>query len=386
MTPGNLGTLKVPTPERCPASFKIRGMWWNPLPLWLGGFMSLGRPGFPRGHERGLEDEMNTTVLGSYPKIPAHAGPSVRQALQRFERRAIGPRELEDVFQAATRRALDVFSAAGLTRVTDGQIRWSDLADPVVRDTDNLVHGGLQRFFDNNFYFRQPTVVGRLQYQGGVLAEWTRLAVGAADRPLKVALPGPLTLLSLADDRTYHHREHFLADLVEVLALEASSIARAGAVEIQWDEPAAAAGVPTDPAEAIAVWTSLIAGNPAVEQSLAFYFGPAGSWLDHLPDTGVHRVYLDLVAEPTLIDRLSAEALPFEVGLGLLDARNVRLEDPLAVALAVARVSRRQGAGRVWLHPNCGLEFLPPDRAEAKVKWLGSVAGRIDEEARNTHA
>ncbi len=40
MTPGNLGRLKVPTPERCPASFEIRGMWLYPLPLRLGAFMS----------------------------------------------------------------------------------------------------------------------------------------------------------------------------------------------------------------------------------------------------------------------------------------------------------------------------------------------------------
>ena len=49
MTPGNLGRLKVPTPERCPASFEIRGMWLYPLPLRLGGFYVLGRPGLARG-------------------------------------------------------------------------------------------------------------------------------------------------------------------------------------------------------------------------------------------------------------------------------------------------------------------------------------------------
>jgi 5-methyltetrahydropteroyltriglutamate--homocysteine methyltransferase len=335
---------------------------------------------------------INTTVLGSYPKIPAHAGASVRQAIQRFDRRAIGPRALEDVFVAATARALSIFAAAGLTRITDGQIRWNDLTDPVVRDTDNLVHGGLQRFFDNNFYYRQPTVVGRLQYQGGVLAEWTRLAVGAATRPLKVSLPGPLTLLALTDDKTYRNREHLLADLIEVLALEAASVARAGAVEIEWDEPAAVTGAPVDPGEGVAAWTALLGANPAIEQSLAFYFGPAGQWLDRLFGTGVHRVYVDLVAEPSLVDRLSREPLPFEVGLGLIDARNVRLEDRDLVSRTVSAIAERQGSGRVWLHPNAGLEFLPPDRAEAKVRWLGTLAASIDrtqpieEEGRYPHA
>ena len=329
---------------------------------------------------------MKTTVLGSYPKIPVRSGPSVRQAVQRFERRAIGPRELEQVMRAVTRRTISVFEEAGLTRVTDGQIRWNDLADPVVCDTDNVVHGGLERFFDNNFYYRVPTVVGRLQYQGGVLAEWTRQAHQAATRPLKVALIGPVTLTAMADDRSYRNRDLLLQDVVEILALEAASVAEAGAAEVQWDEPAAVAGPPVDRAQALAAWTALIASNPAVEQSLAFYFGPAGGWLDRLMDTGVRRVYLDLVTEPGLADRLSREALPFEVGLGLLDARNVRLEDRDAVLSVASRVAARQGAERVWLHPNAGLEFLPPDRAEAKVAWLGRLGREIEEEERGTHA
>jgi len=329
---------------------------------------------------------MKTTVLGSYPKIPARSGPSVRAALARFERGDIGPRALADTYRQATRRALALFQEVGLTRSTDGQIRWNDLTDPVVRDVDNLTSGGLERFFDNNFYYRQPTVVGRLQYQGGVLAEWTRLALEDAGLPLKVALPGPVTVLALSVDHSYGSPDRLLADLVEVLALEAASVARAGAVEIQWDEPAAVAGLPVPADQAVAAWADLVRANAAVEQSLAFYFGPPGVWLDRLAAVGVHRVYLDLVAEPGLADRLAAETLPFEVGLGLLDARNVRLEEASAVLPVVDRIRRRQGADRVWLHPNCGLEFLPPDRAESKVRRLAALGRMADEEGQLAHA
>lgn len=329
---------------------------------------------------------MKTTVLGSYPKIPARSGPSVRQAIQRFERRTIGPKELEQVYRAATRRAISVCQNAGLTRITDGQIRWNDLTDPIVRDTDNLLHGGLERFFDNNFYYREPTVVGRLQYQGGVVAEWTRLAVAESTTPMKVALPGPITMAAMADDKSYGDRELLVEDLLDVLALEAQSVARAGAVEIQWDEPAAVAGTPVDPAFAVKAWTALVGANPGIEQSLAFYFGPAGGFLDQLAAVGLRRVYIDLVSEPSLADRLAVERLPFEVGLGLIDARNVRLEDRDRIVPLAARIAARQGAERVWLHPNAGLEFLPPDRAEAKVKWLGALGRLIEEEEQKPHA
>jgi 5-methyltetrahydropteroyltriglutamate--homocysteine methyltransferase len=321
---------------------------------------------------------MKATVLGSFPKIPAGPGPSVRTALNRFERREIGPQDLENTFRAVTRRTLSIFAEADLTTVTDGQIRWNDLTDPVVRDVDNLVSGGLERFFDNNFYYRRPTVVGRLQWQGGVLAEWTRLARSETDRPLKVALPGPVTVLALADDRSYGDVGTLLADLVEVLALEAASVARAGAVEIQWDEPAAVVDSPLPPADALTAWRTLVSANPDIPQSLAFYFGAQSPWLDRLAEVGVGRVYFDVVTEPALVDRLAAERWPFEVGLGLIDARNVRLEPPDETIRRVAAVAATQGAARVWLHPNAGLEFLPPDRAAEKVRHLGAIARQAD--------
>ena len=329
---------------------------------------------------------MKTTVLGSYPKIPARSGPSVRSALARFERGEIGPRALHDTYREVTRRTVRLFRAAGVTRITDGQIPWNDLTDPVVRDVDNLVSGGLERFFDNNFYYRQPTVVGRLQYQGGVLAEWTRLSVQESETPLKVALCGPLTALALVEDKSYGNPETLLADLVEILALEAAAAARAGAVEIQWDEPAAVVNPPVSRAAAVDAWTRLVAANSQLEQSLAFYFGSAAPWLDSLPSIGASRVYFDLVADPRLVDRLAADRWPFEVGLGLLDARSVRLEDQAAVLVPLRAVAARQGPDRVWLHPNAGLEWLPPDRAEAKVRWLGALATRFAEEEDRPHA
>lgn len=316
---------------------------------------------------------MRLTVLGSFPKIPAGSGPSVRTALNRFERREIGPRALEETFRAVTRQTLSLFSRAGLDSVTDGQIRWGDLTDPLCRDVDNLVAGGLQRYFDNNFYYRHPIVVGRLQWQGGALAEWTRQAAAIADRPLKVAIPGPLTVWALSEDQSYADRETLLADLVEVLSLEAESVVASGAAEVQWDEPALAAGLVPEVDLARSVLTDLLTHDLGAPQSVALSFGPASPWLDLLAALPAARVYLDLASDPKALRRLETERLPWEVGLGLLDARDVRLE-PLAETVAqVEAVAAHQGSDRVWLHPNAGLEFLPPDRASAKVLHLAAV-------------
>jgi 5-methyltetrahydropteroyltriglutamate--homocysteine methyltransferase len=330
-------------------------------------------------HTHDLEEEtVKATVLGSYPKIPQGAGASVRSALRRFEAGEWGPRQLEETYREVTRRTLRLFEEAGLTTVTDGQIPWEDLLDPVVRDVDNLVAGGLERFFDNNFYYRRPTVVGRLRWRGGVLAHWTRLAKEQTTLPFKVALPGPITLVALSADATYGDPRRLLQDAVEVLALEAESVVAQGAQEVQWDEPAAVYGACPFPAPQVEeAWRELLSVPLGVPQSLAFYYGSAARWLPSLASLPVARVYVDLVADPSLAAALAQRPYPFEVGLGLVDARDVRLEEKPRVEAVVQRVASVQGRDRLWLCPTGGLELLPPDRAEEKVRHLGRLAREL---------
>jgi 5-methyltetrahydropteroyltriglutamate--homocysteine methyltransferase len=82
---------------------------------------------------------------------------------------------------------VDMFGQVGILQARDGRIRWNDLTDPVARDVDNLNSGGLERFCDTNFYYRRPTVVRHLQYQGGVLAEWTQLASNRNADPIRIS-------------------------------------------------------------------------------------------------------------------------------------------------------------------------------------------------------
>ncbi len=318
---------------------------------------------------------MKISTIGSYPKIPAGPGPSVRSAIQRFERGAIGPQDLYITYHAVIRETLGIAAGASLDAATDGQIRWYDFFDPLCRDIDNLEPGGLLRWFDNNFYYRHPIVTGRLQFQGGTLAHWTREAVALSTVPITVALPGPFTLAALAEDRSYHNSAALLQDIVEVLQLEVASLQTTGLFEVQWDEPALAFGMASPALEDVAhVYQDLFGSNP-VRQSVALYWGPASPWLSAFESAA--RVSIDAVEDPHVLRTLAAEHRPFEIGLGLVDARDIRLEDPATLARVVESFSETYGPERVWLHPNCGLELLPADRAAEKIRVLTSVKQAI---------
>ena len=59
-------------------------------------------------------------------------------------------------------------------------------------------------------------------------------------------------------------------------------------------------------------------------------------------------------------------------GFGLVDGRNTKLEDPAGVARQIERMAPKLGQ-RAYLAPSCGLEYLPRDRAYAKLELLEKI-------------
>ncbi|MCL5064501.1 MAG: synthase [Firmicutes bacterium] len=320
---------------------------------------------------------MKIAVQGSYPKIPAGSGASVRTQIQRFDRGLGSPKDLERSYREVTARVLNLAEDVGLDLTTDGQIRCNDWFDPIVRDIDNVYSEGLLRLFDNNFYYRHPVIRGRLAFQGGTLRYWTEQATEISKVPVKVAMPGPFTFLALSEDQSYHDDDRLLRDLLAVLKMQRESLAGIGAVEVQWDEPSLARDASLDPVRVREVFHELLAES-SIAQSVALFWGSRSHrWLEPLADLPLTTVYCDAVVDPNVFSALASTKWPFTVGIGALDARNVRLEDPADLARQLEPILHRQSSDRVILHPSSGLELLPPDRAEAKVRRLAEVRAAV---------
>jgi 5-methyltetrahydropteroyltriglutamate--homocysteine methyltransferase len=61
----------------------------------------------------------------------------------------------------------------------------------------------------------------------------------------------------------------------------------------------------------------------------------------------------------------------------LLDGRNTKLDDPATVLRALDRILPNIRAEECYLNPSSGLEYLPRDRALAKLKHLVGIRNRI---------
>lgn len=321
---------------------------------------------------------MKTTIVGSYPKVTEDNQENLPGVIDRWQKQQVDDAGLEQALVGATRRVIQEQEKAGIDLITDGQIRWEDLTAPVGAKLRGVKLGGLRRYFDNNVYYRRPLVSATPTWTAPILVDWFKLAKGVATKPLKVALPGPLTFTVMAEDSRNGQAkpEQLLREVAAALRKEVEALAAAGATQIQLDEPALEPNQPMAAAGIQAI-NEVFRGITATRW-VALYFHDVTPLVSKLAAIEADVLSLDLVTGPALAGRLSA--LPQQIALGVLDARNTKLESVDAVATLAERALRQCQGGRgdrAWLTPNCGLEFLPHARALQKLDLLVSVARRV---------
>lgn len=312
---------------------------------------------------------MITTAVSHYPKIPNRPRPArLRGAISRLDRGEITPEDLTRVQDEVTVEAINEQIEAGLDLITDGQVRWDDDQTYIARALDGLEIGGLVRYADTNTYYRQPQITGPVGWRGPILVRDYAFAAANSSKPVKAVLTGPYTLAALSSDSHYNDRRKLVLDLAGALRQEALALAAAGAPFIQINEPAILwhkddVGLLT---EALG---RLLDG---VETQTAAYtwFTDADGILEQLLELPVDVIGLDFVWGPRNWDALSRTVFTKALGLGIVDARNTRLESPQEIAEHVRRVSEFVAPDRLYVNPSCGLEYLPREVAFEKLKRM----------------
>jgi len=315
---------------------------------------------------------MKTTVTGAYPKISdGRAGQELRRALHRFDRGDLDQRQLEGVFNATTERAVREMEAAGVDVPNSGLIRWDDAFSPFTRVWRNVSGEALERYFDNNTYFRVPAVTGPIVVEGEATVSEYAFARSKATRRLKGTICGPLTFARLAEDRHFRDRERLARAVAAALREEIRALEAAGCDLIDVEEPGLARW-PEDVSLARSIYGELSDG---VRAELALYLPmfPADPVLERIADLPFAQVGLDLRSRTTgALDRISA--LPRTVVLGIVDARNTKLEDGDDLAREIEAAARRVSPERIWISPSTSLEYLPHAVVQAKLNVLVSAA------------
>ena len=152
----------------------------------------------------------------------------------------------EALFVKATGAAVADQVEAGVDIPTDGEQRRENYIHYHCRhlngfDFENLTRKVLR---DGAYAAELPTINGRISPRGNhFLDRDYKIAAGFTDRPVKITIPGPTTIMDTTANAFYEDEKQLALDLAEALNFEIRALAEAGCRHIQVDEPVFARNV-----------------------------------------------------------------------------------------------------------------------------------------------
>lgn len=320
-----------------------------------------------------------TTVCGS------HGLPSwlhlVREASASDR---LGPLDLQEAYEDAVRLAIRDQVEAGVDVISDGEMRRVTFIRGFYERLTGIRPLPIpRRLGAPNYDTHCPyEVVDKVTAPEGLgIVEEFRFARRHADRPMRVAVPGPITLLiALRRGGPYASEDSLIADLIALVNAEMKALVAAGCDLIQVDEPnyVMTAGkhriLRGEAGPLVAVLNAALEGI-AIKTALHVCFGNAHNnsfasprqyrpLYPRLLDARVRQFVFEYAnREMSEIELWSEFPTDKEVAVGVVDVKAFRVETPEEVASRVRLALKHIPATRLWLVPDCGLWETP--------RWVG---------------
>jgi 5-methyltetrahydropteroyltriglutamate--homocysteine methyltransferase len=336
---------------------------------------------------------ITTTVVGSYPQpdwlvdrdqFKGNVVPRIRMP----QVWRVPAPWLEEAQDDAVRVAVSEMERAGVDVVSDGEQRRESYFNRFA-----TALGGVDPDRPGSAIARLgrptpvPRVIGPIERTAPVSVPEARFLRGITDRRIKITVPGPFTLSSLAQDEHYGDPERL------AMAYAAAVNAELRELEplvdwLQLDEPYLQAHPDRGRAYGLAAIDRALAGlrKPTCIHlcfGYAYSHALAGStksggyaFLTELERTAATQVSIE-AAQPRL-DLAVLKDLPSKtIVLGVLDLGDAAAETPDTVARRLDAALKHMPASRLVAAPDCGMKYLPRALARAKLTALAAGAALV---------
>ena len=196
---------------------------------------------------------IKTTCLGAYPKpayVPiidwfdSHEGrqnmADTRATLSYQQRLAQAGSAAEPLFVKAAADVIAEQIQCGIDIPTDGEVRRENYIYYHCRHLHGIDFENLTRVLtrDGASDMALPTIQSTISARAGhFLPQDFKAAQACTDRPIKVTVPGPITIADTTANNFYTDKETLYRDLTNALNYEIRALSEAGCRYIQIDEP-----------------------------------------------------------------------------------------------------------------------------------------------------
>ena len=340
-----------------------------------------------------MADALLTTVVGSYPqpdwlidreRLGARLPPRVRaRELWRVEEPF-----LEEAQDDATRLAVRDMELAGVDVITDGEMRresYSNRFATALEGVDLDRPGvALDRTGHEN---PVPRVVGPIRRTRPVEVRDVEFLRSLTDRRIKITVPGPFTMAQQAEDDHYADERSLALAYAEAVNEELRDLKAAGADVVQIDEPYLQARPEAARAYALEAIDRALGGIEG-DTVLHTCFGYAHivhtrltgyPFLDELAGCAATHVSVE-AAQPGLDPEVLRGLGEKAVVLGVLDLGTEEVETPQTVADRIRRALEVVPPERLVVAPDCGMKYLPRERAFRKLESMVAGARLVGED------
>jgi len=334
-----------------------------------------------------------TTVVGSYPQpewlidraaLEKHGVPRVHA----HEIWRVPAAHLKEAQDDATILAIGEMERIGIDIISDGEMRresYSNYFSLALEGIDSERLGSV--IGANGRATAVARVTGKIRRKGKVEVDDAAFLVAHAAHATKITLPGPFTMSQQVQNEFYKDEAELAMDYADAVNAELRDLKATGVDVVQLDEPWVRAAPNKAAQYGVAAINRALAGigGPTVIHICLGYGHlvhnkPSGyAFLPQLADSLASQVSLE-AAQPHLDLGVLAELSQKTILLGVLDLGSAEVETAAEVAARLRAGLAFVAPERLVAAPDCGMKYLPRQRAAAKLKAMVDGAAIVRRE------
>jgi 5-methyltetrahydropteroyltriglutamate--homocysteine methyltransferase len=280
----------------------------------------------------------------------------------------------------AVRSAVMDQELAGVDVITDGELRRETMVNFFSMRIAGFDMAGKMKAIGNldpSLRMLDPVVREKVRRRGSLgMDDHFRFLKSVARVRTKVCVTGPQMLAKRATNEFYPTDRELIFDLTDILNVELKGLVAAGCDFIQIDEPVWV-GYPADMDWLVESFNRLVDGVGA-KIGLHTCYGNyqlkklfKGQYDELFPAIlGAHTGQISMefaVSDGAGLDLFSRYPVDTEVVVGVIDVKDDKVETPPVVAARIRQALKHVRAEKLWISPDCGMKFMPRDRAYGKL-------------------